>query len=147
MTLQFFWTYLEIQLGQNYWYEQSFCLVFTAPAKWRVELRTKIGHYRIRWFVIRSVTDIRRTQSRFVKCVGGSTPTHFTSLLWARSTSETDLKTNLIHWVDVTYFSQLSDFQISNRAIFSLVGPCLRLLLIHWHQISSYICEIAHITF
>ena len=25
-----------------------FCLVFTAPAKWRVELRAKIGHYRNR---------------------------------------------------------------------------------------------------
>ena len=23
-----------------------FCLVFTAPANWRVELRAKIGHYR-----------------------------------------------------------------------------------------------------
>ena len=27
-----------------------FCLVFTAPAKWRVELRAKIGHYRNRCF-------------------------------------------------------------------------------------------------
>ena len=25
-----------------------FCLVFTAPANWRVELRAKIGHYRNR---------------------------------------------------------------------------------------------------
>ena len=45
-----------------------------------------------------SVTDVLRTQSRFVKCVGGSacglTPTNFTNLLWARSTSETDLITN-----------------------------------------------------
>ena len=47
-------------------------------------------------FVIRSVTDVLRTQSRFVKCVGGSAspPTNFTNLLWARSTSETDLITN-----------------------------------------------------
>ena len=29
-----------------------FCLVFTAPAKWRVELRAKIGHYRNRCFKI-----------------------------------------------------------------------------------------------
>ena len=27
-----------------------FCLVFTAPAKWRVELRAKIGQYRYRCF-------------------------------------------------------------------------------------------------
>ena len=27
-----------------------FCLAFTAPAKWRVELRAKIGHYRNRCF-------------------------------------------------------------------------------------------------
>ena len=27
-----------------------FCLVFTAPAKWRVELRVKIGQYRNRCF-------------------------------------------------------------------------------------------------
>ena len=27
-----------------------FCLVFLAPAKWRVELRAKIGHYRNRFF-------------------------------------------------------------------------------------------------
>ena len=51
-------------------------------------------------FVIRSVTDVLRTQSRFVKCVGGSacglTPTNFTNLLWARSTSETDLITNIV---------------------------------------------------
>ena len=30
-----------------------FCLVFTAPEKWRVELRAKTGHYRNRcWFQI-----------------------------------------------------------------------------------------------
>ena len=28
----------------------DFCLVFTASAKWRVELRAKIGHYRNRCF-------------------------------------------------------------------------------------------------
>ena len=27
-----------------------FCLVFTAPAKWRIELRAKIGQYRNRCF-------------------------------------------------------------------------------------------------
>ena len=27
-----------------------FCLVFTVPAKWRVELRAKIGQYRNRCF-------------------------------------------------------------------------------------------------
>ena len=29
-----------------------FCLVFTAPAKWRIELRAKIGQYRNRYFII-----------------------------------------------------------------------------------------------
>ena len=37
-----------------------FCLVFTAPAKWRVELRAKIGHYRNRclvlWFCLKVET-------------------------------------------------------------------------------------------
>ena len=31
-----------------------FCLVFTAPAKWRIELRAKIGQYRNRCFVRQS---------------------------------------------------------------------------------------------
>ena len=38
--------------------------------------------------VIRYVSDVLRAQSRFVK-------THFTNLLWVRSTSVTDLITNL----------------------------------------------------
>ena len=51
--------------------------------------------------VIRSVSGVLRAQSRLVKFVGGGVrpqaepPTHFTNLLWARSTSETDLITNL----------------------------------------------------
>ena len=32
-----------------------FCLVFTAPAKWRIELRAKIGQYRNRCFVYHNV--------------------------------------------------------------------------------------------
>ena len=50
--------------------------------------------------VIRSVTDVLRTHSRFVKCVGGSPygliPHKFTNLLWVRNTSVTDLVTNNI---------------------------------------------------
>ena len=34
-----------------------FCLVFTAPAKWRVELRAKIGHYRNRCLTIVNFTQ------------------------------------------------------------------------------------------
>ena len=30
----------------------NFCLVFTAPAKWRIELRAKLGQYRNRCFCI-----------------------------------------------------------------------------------------------
>ena len=51
--------------------------------------------------VIRSVTDVLRTQSRFIKFIEGGgeaeggTPTHFTNLLSVRSTSVTDLITNL----------------------------------------------------
>ena len=46
--------------------------------------------------MINSVTGVLRTVSRFVKCVGVSAcglpfPPNFTNLLWARSTSETDL--------------------------------------------------------
>ena len=57
---------------------------------------------RVRWsivLVIRSVSDVLRAQSRFVKFVGvkpqAEPPTHFTNLLWVRSTSVTDLITNL----------------------------------------------------
>ena len=39
--------------------------------------------------VIRFVTDVLRAQSRFVKF------THFTNLLWARSTLVTDIVTNI----------------------------------------------------
>ena len=28
-----------------------FCLMFTAPEKWRVDLRAKTGHYRNRFFI------------------------------------------------------------------------------------------------
>ena len=49
--------------------------------------------------VIRSITDVLRAQSRFVKFVGGGgagrTPTHFTNPLCVRSTSVTDFITNL----------------------------------------------------
>ena len=48
--------------------------------------------------VISSVTDVFRTQSRVVKFGGGGQtepPTHFTNLLWVRSTSVTELITNL----------------------------------------------------
>ena len=49
--------------------------------------------------VIRSVSDVLRAQSRLVKFVGGEaagrTPYTFYYLLWVRSTSETDLITNL----------------------------------------------------
>ena len=64
---------------------------------WNAYYRLNKGWCRDK-FVIRSVSDVLRTQSRLVKCVGGSacglTPTNFTNLLWARSTSETDLITN-----------------------------------------------------
>ena len=70
-----------------------------AEASWRRDNRLNKGCRRDK-FVIRSVTDVLRTQSRYVKCVGGSacglTPINFTNLLWARSTSETDLITNII---------------------------------------------------
>ena len=37
----------------------DFCLVFTPPAKWRVDLRAKVGHYRNRFFVVfMSVTAV-----------------------------------------------------------------------------------------
>ena len=69
-----------------------------AEACWR---RDK-GSYRPSLLVIRSVSDVLRAQSRLVKFVGGGgvrpqaePPTHFTNLLWARSTSQTDLITNL----------------------------------------------------
>ena len=39
-----------------------FCLVFTASAKWRVELRAKIGHYRNRCFVLLSGYTILLTR-------------------------------------------------------------------------------------
>ena len=68
----------------------------------------KSGTVWIPLLVIRSVSDELRAQSRLVKFVGGggggggeaagrrpNPPTHFTNLLWARSTSETDLITNL----------------------------------------------------
>ena len=48
----FYWTYLETQKGPInllIWTVIS-CLVFTAPEKWRVELRAKTGHYRNRCF-------------------------------------------------------------------------------------------------
>ena len=55
-------------------------------------------------FVIRSVTDVLRTRSRFVKCVGGSacgfTPHKFYKPTLARSTSETDLITYKIFLSD-----------------------------------------------
>ena len=52
--------------------------------------------------VIRSVSDVLWAKSRLVKFVGGEaagqTPYTFNyNLLWARSTSETDLITNLLH--------------------------------------------------
>ena len=54
---------------------------------------------RLGLLVIRSVTDVLRAQSRFVKFVegeaAGQPSTHFTNLLWVRSTSVTDLITNL----------------------------------------------------
>ena len=52
-------------------------------------------------FVIRSVTGVLRAQSRVVKLGGGGgggqtePPTHFTNLLGVRSTSVTELETNL----------------------------------------------------
>ena len=54
-------------------------------------------------FVVRSVTDVLRTQSRFVKWVGVSPatspppPTNFTNPLWAWSTSVTDLITLILY--------------------------------------------------
>ena len=68
---------------------------------WKCLLSAKY-RFRCDEFVIRPVTDVLRTNSRFVKCVGGSPPppphTHanFTILLWARSTSVTDLITNKV---------------------------------------------------
>ena len=41
--------------------KSHFCLVFTAPEKWRVELRAKTGHYRNRCFAdmeIRGETSV-----------------------------------------------------------------------------------------
>ena len=67
-------------------------------------------------FVIRSVTDILRTQSRFVKCVGGSAcgliPTNFTNLLWAQSTSETDLITNSITYVVSLLYNKFAHLEM-----------------------------------
>ena len=68
---------------------------------WNAYYRLNKGWWRDN-FVIMSVSDVLRTHSRLVKCVGGSacslTPTNFTNLLWARSTSETDLITNSKTW-------------------------------------------------
>ena len=36
-----------------------FCLVFTAPAKWRVKLRAKIGQYRNRCFYKPTLVDFK----------------------------------------------------------------------------------------
>ena len=48
MTLHFYWTYLILRRDQIIDMNSHFCLVFTAPAKWGVEFRAKIGQYRNR---------------------------------------------------------------------------------------------------
>ena len=64
---------------------------------WRCLLSANKGCRRDK-FVIRYVTDVLRTKSRFIKYVGGLdcglTPTNFTNPLLARSSSETDIITN-----------------------------------------------------
>ena len=62
-----------------------------------------LEHRTVEWsvifLVIRSVSDVLRPQSRFVKVLGvrpqAESPTHFTNLLWVRTMSVTDLITNL----------------------------------------------------
>ena len=64
---------------------------------WKCLLSANKGCWRDK-FIIRYVTDVLRTQSRFIKYVGGLdcglTPTNFTNPLLAGRTSETDLITN-----------------------------------------------------
>ena len=58
-----------------------------------------LGSMNVTLLVIRSVTDVLRAQSRFVKFVGvkpqAEPLTHFTNLRWIQSTSVTDFITNL----------------------------------------------------
>ena len=56
LTLHFYRNYLENKIHPRSIRDQVidmpgvFCLVFTAPAKWRVDLRAKIGRYRNTFF-------------------------------------------------------------------------------------------------
>ena len=55
MTLHFYRTCLETQKDQVIDIHYDFCLAFTAPAKLRVKLRAKSGHYRNRCFELKIV--------------------------------------------------------------------------------------------
>ena len=71
--------------------------------------------------VKRSVTDVLRTQSRFVKCVRGDAAVRTPcTLLLVRSTSVTDLKTNLSRWQPL--FSRLQAFSMDSRYRFLTLG-------------------------
>ena len=50
MTLHFYSTVWKLRIDQVNDMHSEFCLSFTAPAKWRIELWAKIGQYRNRCF-------------------------------------------------------------------------------------------------
>ena len=60
----------------------NFCLVFTAPAKWRVELRAKIGQYSNRCFASFELWLLPRSYSR--RTVNGTATLLNSSFCWNR---------------------------------------------------------------
>ena len=100
-------------------------------------------------FVIRSVADVLRTQSRFVKCVWCSAssltpPTNFTNLLWARSTSVTDLITNNILVTQSLKYEMLIFTSLSSdKAVLVCIPQAEKILisltLVIYHK-SGYFC-------
>ena len=72
------WTWARVQTARSTAYFNGWPYIF-----W----------YTFILLIIKSVTDVLRAQSRFVKFA--EPPTHFTNLLWVRGTSVTDLITSL----------------------------------------------------